>query len=160
MAHDGRVAVDGVRLSDLSIPGWLGLGLSAVSLGYLARESVGWLVFGGEIDWLVMGAVGVLFGAAIAYMNGRAECDATCDHCGDRVWAHSGRDGDAEVVEVRSVGSPRRARLGPLSLVVERERMDHVYCSGECAEADSHRRVLIDATADDAPASRGVVDAD
>ncbi|QIO23092.1 hypothetical protein [Haloarcula sp. JP-L23] len=138
------VDVDSVRLSDLSLEGWFGLGLITVGLVVIGQTAVEWDMFGDNpVAGLAVGGFLAVFGAFMAYENGRPECDETCDACGEHIRSQSSRDGLSEFVEVRASGTPRRARLGPLSVVTERNTGRWVYCSGKCAAADAESRVLV-----------------
>ncbi|WP_049938408.1 hypothetical protein [Haloarcula marismortui] len=137
------IEVDSVRRADLSVLGWLGIGLTVSGLAY-----AGWTIItsltvgGGVVDGLVVGAGAALIGGLVAYGNAIPEMDAICDHCGDRIIAHSSRDGHDESIEVLCSSDPRRGRLGPLSVVLQRRTDTYHYCSGECAAADAERRRL------------------
>ena len=141
----GSISVDSIRLSDLSFIGWAGIWLAVGGVTYAVREIVLASVWGGPwLDPILIGGFLALLGAAIAYENAQPECEAVCDHCGAYIRSQSSRDGADEYVKVHASGSPRRARLGPLSLVVRRCRSSFTYCSGDCAAADADSRVLIE----------------
>jgi len=135
------IEVDSARRSDLSVVGWLGVGLSVTGLAY-----AGWTLMtamtvgGGVVEGLVVGIGVALLGGGLAYESATPEMDALCDHCGDRILAHSGRDGHSESIEALCSSDPRRGRLGPLSVVLQRRTATFHYCSGECAAADADRR--------------------
>ena len=135
------IEVDSARRSDLSVVGWLGIGLAVAGLAYAAWTLMTAVtVGGGVVEGLVVGIGGALLGGALAYESATPEMDAMCDHCGDRIVAHSGRDGHDESIEVRCSSDPRRGRLGPLSVVLQRRTGTFHYCSGECVAADADRR--------------------
>ncbi|WP_254271093.1 hypothetical protein [Haloarcula marina] len=153
------LSVDSVRLSDLSLLGWGGVWLSVAGISYTVREVVLASVWGGPwIEPIVIGGLIALLGGIGAYENARPECQSTCDHCGEIVRSHSSRDATDEFVEVHASGTPRRARLGPLSLVVERQQSTFVYCSGECATADAESRVFIESIGHDTGITAEVAD--
>ncbi|WP_240150016.1 hypothetical protein [Haloarcula sp. JP-Z28] len=137
------IEVDNARRSDLSVVGWLGIGFAVTGLAY-----AGWTlvtaatVGGGIIDGLVVGIGAALLGGYVAYEIATPEMDAMCGHCGDRIFAHSGRDGHDETIEAHCSSDPRRGELGPLSVVLQRRTATFHYCSGECAAADAERRRL------------------
>ncbi|WP_226010520.1 hypothetical protein [Halomicrobium salinisoli] len=153
------IDVDDVRLSDLSLEGWIGLGTGTAGVAGVGYTVITWAATGGDVlGGLLLGGVAVLLGTMLAYENGRPECDVACDNCGQHVRSHSSRDGVDEYVEVYASGSPRRISIGPFSIVAERREIDHVYCSGECADEDT--RVLLDKhDHDTVPATAGVEDA-
>jgi hypothetical protein len=135
------IEVDTARRSYLSVLGWLGVGLTVSGLAYgawtlMTAATVG----GGVIEGLAAGTGAVLLGGAVAYESATPEMDALCDHCGDRIVAHSGRDGHDESIEALCSSDPRRGRLGPLSVVLQRRTATFHYCSGECVAADADRR--------------------
>jgi hypothetical protein len=135
------IGVDNARRSDLSVVGWLGIGLAVTGLAY-----AGWTLMtaatvgGGIVEGLIVGIGGALLGGYAAYENATPEMDAMCDHCGDRIFEHSGRDGHDQCIEAHCSSDPRRGRLRPLSVVLQRRKATFHYCSGECAEADAERR--------------------
>ncbi|GGK64634.1 hypothetical protein [Haloarcula sebkhae] len=135
------IEVDSVRRSDLSVLGWLGVGLTAAGLAYAGWTLItSMTVGGGVVDGLIVGVGAALIGGIVAYGNAIPEMDAMCDHCGDRIVAHSSRDGHDESIEVACSSDPRRGRLGPLSVVLQRRTDTYHYCSGECVAADVDRR--------------------
>ena len=135
------IEVDNARRSDLSVVGWLGVGLTACGLAY-----AGWTLMtaatvgGGIVDGLIIGVGAALLGGFVAYDSATSDIDVTCDSCGDRVFTHSGRDGHDESIAAHCSSDPRRGRLGPLSVVLQRRTATFHYCSGECAAADADRR--------------------
>ncbi|GGN92258.1 hypothetical protein [Haloarcula pellucida] len=139
------LSVDCVRVSDLSPVGWFGIGIGLAGVAYAAREITAAMVFGGSwLESIVVGSLALVIGLGIAYADGGPEVEAACDHCGQYIRSQSSRDGVEEFVEVKASGSPRRAHLGPLSLVLQRQTEEWTYCSGDCAAADADRRALID----------------
>jgi len=135
------IEVDTARRSDLSVLGWLGVGLAVTGLGYatwtlMTAATTG----GGIVDGLVVGTGAVLLGGGVAYESATPEVDAVCDHCGEHILAQSSRDGHDESIEVYCSSDPRRGRLGPVSAVLQRRSATFHYCSGACAEADADRR--------------------
>lgn len=150
-----RLSVDDARLSDLSIGGWLGIGLAALGV-VIAANSVGeWVLYGADpVVGIVGGGFVALFGAALAHDNATPEADGVCEMCGVRATTHSNRDSADEVILVRGSGKPRRATLGPLSVVLQTRDAEYLYCSGECA--DEHERVHVGET-DTQPAATSEV---
>lgn len=139
--------VDSVRLSDLTVVGWIGIGIATLSLGWGGQVLLSNLIFGGKIVGpLFMMGFGALFGGFMAYSEATPECEETCQSCGDYVRNHSTRDDATEHVEVFMSGAPRRLSLGPLSVVAERQTETRVYCSGECATVDASNRVMLEGT--------------
>ncbi|WP_336330000.1 hypothetical protein [Haloarcula sp. CGMCC 1.2071] len=135
------IEVDTARRSDLSVLGWLGVGLTVGGLAYAAWTLMTAVtVGGGVVEGLLVGTGAVLLGGAVAYESATPEIDALCDHCGDRVVAHSSHDGHDEHIEAYCSSDPRRGRLGPLSVVLQRRTATFDYCSGDCASADADRR--------------------
>ncbi|MBX0323875.1 hypothetical protein EGH21_12625 [Halomicroarcula sp. F13] len=138
------VEFDDVRLSDLSLGGWLGLVIAGVGLWAIGKALVEWVMLGNDpLVGLVAGGFFALIGAMLAYDNGLPECEAHCEACGGHIRSQSSRDGVSEFVEVRASGTPRRASVGPLTVVTERNRREWTYCSGECAAADAESRLLV-----------------
>jgi len=138
-----RFEVDDVQLSDLGPSGWFGVAIAGAGVALGVDGLVDGLA--GTGDLLVgvgFGALIILVGAVLAYEDARPECEGTCDHCGEHVQANSSREGVDEYVLVVATGSPRRASLGPLSVVIGRQKDDKKYCSGECAAVDE--RVLLE----------------
>ncbi|ELZ23493.1 hypothetical protein C475_14508 [Halosimplex carlsbadense 2-9-1] len=136
--------VDDARLSDLGFGGWFGLVIIGAGAAIAGSEIVDWATGSGS-DVLLgvgLGAVVALVGAMFAYEDASPECDATCANCGAHVRAHSSRDSVDEYVEVNASGAPRRATLGPLSVVIGTHEHESIYCSGECAAKDD--RVLLE----------------
>lgn len=136
------IEVDNARRSDLSVVGWLGVGLTACGLAHISwtlmtAATVGG---GGIVNGLTIGVGAALLGGAVAYQSATPDIDAACDNCGDRIIAQSSRDGYDESIEVACTTDPRRGRLGPLSVVLERRTATFDYCSGSCADADADRR--------------------
>ncbi|WP_233560855.1 hypothetical protein [Haloarcula sp. Atlit-47R] len=137
------IEVDNARRSDLSVVGWLGIGLAVTGLAY-----AGWTLMtaatvgGGIVDGLVVGVGAALLGGYVAYEVATPEVDGSCDHCGDRIVNHSGRDSFDEHTVVHCSSGPRRGRLGPLPVVMLRRQAAFYYCSGDCADADADRRRL------------------
>ncbi|WP_424001198.1 hypothetical protein ACOZ4I_15720 [Haloarcula salina] len=141
----GSISVDCVRLSDLSPMGWFGIAIGLAGIGHAVHEITTAMVWGGPwLEPLVVAGFALAIGFGIAYIDGGPEVEAACDHCGQHIRAQSSRDGVDEAVTVEASGSPRRARLGPLSVVIQRHTSEWVYCSGDCAAADADRRVMID----------------
>lgn len=128
------VSIDGIRLRDLSVVGWLGLALAAAG-GAWFLQALLYSVFDPTTQY-VGGAAMMLVGAGIAYNNACAEVETLCKTCGRQVTVRSSRAGVDEAVFVRSSASPRRAHVGRFSIVVKRKKGESVYCSGECADAD------------------------
>lgn len=128
------IAVDGVRLRDLSVGGWLGLGIVAIGLASIAQAVL--FPVGDPLLHYVGGPIVALVGASIAYNNAVAEVESRCEACGVPVRVHSGRGGTDEAIIVRGSAAPRRAKVGPISLVIKRKTREAVYCSGACADED------------------------
>ena len=125
------ISVDSARLTDLTVVGWAGLGLSLGSAVYGIYA----------LDALTV--IPVLVGLAVAYFDALPEYDVSCDNCGDHVRVHSARDGTDEVVEVNAAGTPRRISVGGLSVVCQTDKQSFHYCSGACATEDESRRHLV-----------------
>jgi len=132
MQSDLTLEVDDARLSDLGLGGWFGLAVVVAGVGLAVNQALKGDVLAG----LLIGGFVVLIGAALAYEDGTPECDTTCANCGTRVRSHASRDGVDEYVEVHASGSPRRVSLGALSVVKDRQTLEVVYCSGQCASED------------------------
>lgn len=139
------IEIDDVRLSDLSLGGWFGIGLAGFGIYLIGDAVIEWVTTGGgdPIALSLFGGLIAVVGAMLAYDNGRPECESHCDACGEYIRSQSSQDGVSEYVEVHASGTPRRARFGPLSLVTERAMDQWVYCSGECAAADAESRILV-----------------
>ncbi|WP_372478941.1 hypothetical protein ACAH01_08905 [Halomicrobium sp. HM KBTZ05] len=153
------VSVDRVRLSDLSPIGWFGIALAIGALGYAANDLLKTVVRGGPwVDPLAVAGVGLVFGFGVAYLDGGPEIESTCDHCGAYIRAQSSRGGVDEYIECHASATPRRATLGPLSVVLQRQTAEWTYCSGDCATADRDRRVAIDDARDDIGLTTEVAD--
>jgi len=135
------LSVDDARLSDLSIGGWLGVGLTALGVVIAANSAAEWALSGADPAVGIFGGFLALIGAALAHENATPDEEGNCENCGAHVRVHSGRDTADEVVLVRMSGRPRRVTLGPLSVVAQRQRREYVYCSGECVTEDT--RTLI-----------------
>jgi len=158
------IDIDGVRLRDLSIGGWLGVAIAGAGIFLIGSGLFAAL---GELMWGVdpteslgkaaIGLVVVLVGGAAAHDTATAEVEAPCESCGRSVRVHSGREGVDEAVLVRASATPRRLDVGPLSIVHGRVKRDKVYCSGECADRDE--RLFIEGTpsADDLATTEEVV---
>lgn len=132
------VEVDSARLSDLSLMGWLFVGVGAVGVGVVVQTVVEWAVSGADPSaGFVGGGILVIVGAGLAYIDAMPEWEGNCENCGEHVRTHSSRDGADEVVRVEATGTPRRASIGPFSVVVQRRKCDRLYCSGECADEDT-----------------------
>ena len=138
-----RLSVDGVRLSDLSILGWSAL-LSAACLTLLTVQLGMEHAVTGDRPAFVVTAIGAVGLALFAYNEAAPEHEAACEHCGATARTQANRDGVDEVIEVHSSGSPRRATVGPFSMVVQTNSRTRIYCSGECADADRERRSYIE----------------
>lgn len=135
------VSFDNVELSELPTPGWLGLGLAALSFSFGSYTLITWPVVGGSLgEPLLLATVGTLFGSYIAYVTASPEVAGTCDNCGRDVEVNASQNKADEAVEVVSTGHPKRMDAGPLSIPVSLHRETHLYCSGSCASADSERR--------------------
>jgi len=121
--------------------GWLGVGAAVAGVGYAGWTLMSTVVAGGEVvPGLVAGLGAMILGGAVAYESAMPEADGMCDHCGERMVAHSSRDGHDEYHEVHCSSDPHRGRLGSISAVLERRTAEFRYCSGSCAEADAERR--------------------
>ncbi|MFC6757884.1 MULTISPECIES: hypothetical protein [Haloarcula] len=139
------LSVDDARLSDLSVGGWLGVGLAVLGIGIVATSAGEWLLSGADpIAGLVGGGFVALIGAALAHDNATPDEEGTCEHCGAHVRVHSSRDTADEAVLVRMSGRPRRISLGPVSVVAQRQTTEHLYCSGECASEDTRAVITSD----------------
>jgi len=135
------IEVDNAHRSDLSVVGWLGVGLSVSGVAHAGWTLMTWATVGGDVaEGLVVGTAAALIGGIIAYGDATPEMDAMCDHCGERIVAHSSRDGHDESIEALCTSDPRCGRLGPISAVLQRRKETFHYCSGECAAADADRR--------------------
>jgi len=128
------ISIDGIELRDLSVGGWIGIGISIAGAAWFA-EAILYSVFDPTIQ-LAGGALVAFGGALIAYQNAKPELEDRCATCGDPVSVRSSRDGTDEAVLVRSSETPRRATVGSVSVVLSRRKAERVYCSGECADAD------------------------
>lgn len=128
------IDVDGVRLRDLSVGGWLGVGIVVLGIASVAQAVL--YPVGDPLLHYVGGPLVALAGASIAYNNAVAEVESRCETCGVPVRVHSGHGGTDEAVIVRGSAAPRRATIGPISLVIKRTTREAVYCSGTCADDD------------------------
>ena len=129
-----RLDVDDARLSDLSLGGWLGLGAVPVGLGAMVHSIGQWALTGADpAAGILVGGLVAIIGAAFAHDNATPETMADCENCGRRVRIHASRDTADEVVLVQMSGRPRRATVGPLSVVVQTRKREYWYCSDECA---------------------------
>lgn len=138
-----RVSVDSIQLSDLAIDGWLGIGLAGGGVFVITDGLVRWITEGADpISAVVVGVLLTLVGGILAYESAAPEFEGHCDSCGQYIRSHSSRDGADEVVRVEATGTPRRAKIGPLSFVLQRKKDDRIYCSGECAAGST--RVLME----------------
>jgi len=136
------VSVDDARLSDLSLGGWFGVALVVGGLGGAGYELVQWATVGSDpAGGLLFGTFLAIVGAALAHDNATPEQEGNCENCGAHVRTHSSRDSADEVVIVQASGRPRRASVGPLSIVLQRQQPEYLYCSGACTEEDT--RVVI-----------------
>jgi hypothetical protein len=146
----GLIAVDNMRRSDLSVTGWLGVGIAGIGLSYAVWTVAESAVLGGSItSGLIAGTAATLIGGAVAYLSAAPEMECICDECGERVIAHSGRDGHDEFIEAHSSTDPRRGRFGPISVILQRRTADFHYCSGYCAAKHAPKREMtIEPTAD------------
>ncbi|WP_018259334.1 hypothetical protein [Halomicrobium katesii] len=136
------VSVDGVRRSDLSVLGWAAIaGASCLALWTLVA-GVEVLLYGDRVGDLVIGGVLTVVLLGFAQSEAAPEIEGTCQHCGESIRTQSNRDGVDEVVEVMSTVSPRRAAIGPLSVVLQTRTGEWLYCCGDCAQADQDRRQL------------------
>ena len=146
------IEIDGVRLGDLSLGGWIAGGIGVLGLAVVADglfEVVADLMWNAPVEAALvqatLGGLLILFGLVGVSDNATAEVDATCDNCGAHVRTHSGRDSADEAVIVEASGPPRRAHIGPVSVITQRQTKTRYYCSGTCADEDA--RVFIDARA-------------
>jgi hypothetical protein len=136
------ISADDVRPSDLSAFGWFGVVIAGAGVGHAVYGVVDWFLWAGDpFGNLLLGGFALLFGAVVAHDNAKPECKTACDNCGTELYVHSGRDNVSEYVAAYASGPPRRATLGPLSLIIGRQEITREYCSGECAAEDS--RVVI-----------------
>ena len=132
------LSVDDARLSDLGPSGWLGVALATLGAVIVANSAVEWALSGADpAAGLLGGGIVAVIGAALAHDNATPDEEGNCENCGAHVRVHSGRDTADEAVLVRMSGRPRRISLGPLSVVAQRQRPEHLYCSGECATEDT-----------------------
>jgi hypothetical protein len=143
------VSIDGARLRDLSIGGWLAIGLAVFGLGVVGTGLLEVLVdmmfndpLSGSLGQALLGGILVAFGVSYAYSDATADVETTCASCGEEVRVHSGRDSVDEAHLVQASGPPNRAHLGPLTLTVSRQKVERIYCSGTCADEDA--RVFVD----------------
>jgi len=152
------ISVDDAQLSDLSPAGWLGLGIATLGVGGILYEIGVWLSIGADpIEGLVLGTLATILGLTLAHDNAMPEEEGNCDNCGAHVRTHSSRDTADEVLLVKASGKPRRARIGPLSIALQSQNSEHLYCSGSCAAEDS--RVMITGDDHETPTAAEVEDA-
>lgn len=135
--------IDGFRFRSLSIGGWLALaiGLGVLAWGVIELVKYGLGIPGNHLGGAVIGGIVGFVALAFAYDSGTPEYEGTCDACGAYVCVDSSRDGADEYLVVCASGSPRRISYGPLSAVTQRQTTEWIYCSGECADADT--RVIL-----------------
>jgi hypothetical protein len=141
--------VDGVRLSDLTVAGLIGAAVAVVGIGGMLVGLVDLVTGADWVGTLGGGALALLFGAVIAYEEARPEVDTHCAACGAAIRVHSSREGSDEAIMAKCSNDPKRAQLGPLSVVTEERKAEWTYCSGECAAADD--RLVLGATAEPTP---------
>lgn len=110
----------------------------AVVSAYLGWRAVRPVVSGDALllDQLALGGIVAAFAVWWVYDELKPRHDTACEHCGEPVYVHSNRRGTSEAFVVEAAGTPRRQRLGPLSIIRERKTSKDVYCSGECAAED------------------------
>mgnify|MGYP000291894498 CR=1 FL=1 len=136
-------AVDGVRLSDISVLGWAAIAAAGCLALWTTGSGINVLLTGNGVGEFVIGGVLTVVLLGFAHSEAAPEVEAACANCGDSVRSQANRDGVDEVVEVSASGSPRRASIGRISFVVHTTTNEWLYCSGECATDDRDRRTLI-----------------
>lgn len=122
------IRIDELERDHLTI--WTVLGL-AVGLGALA--SAGYYVAVWEPANAALSGIVALFALFIGVDNSLPDLETACDSCGEHLTLHSGRDETDEIHIVRRTETPRRLHVGPLSVVVKRDRREYHYCSSECS---------------------------
>lgn len=136
------ISVDDARLSDLSVGGWIGMGTGVLGIAGILYTVGEWAAFGSDpAAGILIGGLATVLGFAFAHDNATPEEEGNCENCGAHVRTHASRDTADEVVLVQTSGKPRRAEVGPLSVVLQYQRPEYIYCSGECAAEDE--RILI-----------------
>jgi len=144
-----------IRLSDLSTGGVVALGVAGAGVAFGVWSAFESVMLGGDLILeLLFSAVVFALGVMFAYDTAKPEYQGTCDSCGEPIECNSSRDSTDEVIVVKASGAPRRLSLGPLSIVVDRQRLERMYCSGECVESDT--RVVLDAELDAAETSPSI----
>jgi len=137
------ISVDGVRLSDVSVIGWIALAAAGCLSLWALGAGLEVLVTGDRGGEFVIGSVLTVVLLNFAYSESGPEIEGVCANCGDSVRTQANRDGVDEVIEVVASGSPRRVSIGPFSVVVQTTTDEWRYCSSECVDDDCDRRTLI-----------------
>lgn len=145
------IEIDGVRFRDIGAGGVVGLAIAGFATLFAASEVVSILAGegGSLVGALAVGALGVFIGGILAYEDASPEFDGYCEHCGERILINSGSSDTTEHVIVRTTAEPRRLRVGGRSIVTERRKDEHAYCSPACASSDTRYVVpsgAVDAT--------------
>lgn len=138
--------IDGFRLKDLSPMALVFLALGALIGAWAIGDAVR-KVLTGSPSGDVMGALGVAFAGFIlfawfAYEIASPEYDQECDACGAHIRVNSGTDRRDGVLTARQTKSPRRLKLGPLSIVLQKRKRDYVYCSAGCVNRDAPQECI------------------
>lgn len=155
-----EVDLDGVRFRDIGGFGILGLGVAGLGILFTASEVVSILTGEGAslLGALAVGGFVVFFGLFFVHEDISPEFDGFCEHCGKQIVANSGADDVTEHVVVHTSAEPRRLTVGGRSIVTERRRTDHHYCSPACAGDDTRYVVSPHGWETDDPAAYEVVD--
>lgn len=120
------------RLDALSLLDW-GFLTAGITSGALAVLSVYAALEGaaGVAEVVVFGLFSVVSYGVVREAV-RPEVADECQECGRALVVDSARDSSDTAVTVQQSGEPTRRRVGPLSVILERDRDRGVYCSAVC----------------------------
>lgn len=137
--------IDGVRAEDVSL-GAVAVFVAVAIMAYFVFIE-GWqTAAAGDgasyVGSVLIAGVVLFLGVMFAYESAKPEVDTECDACGAPIRVNSGADRRDGVLVARRTKPPRRMHLGPLSLVVNRNRHEWQYCSVGCVERDAPQECI------------------